>query len=118
MAERHAQPGDRRLLLMIVAGFVVLIGTARCGNRNSGPAPSTTSSTIRIGVGSLPQLTAQAGLQQVVGNLSLEGLVRFYEDGRPSPWLAENWTTGPDNLSLTLQLRPRAKFHDGTAVTA
>jgi peptide/nickel transport system substrate-binding protein len=119
MEQRQTQPGTRRSFrLAALGGLIVLLGTARCGDRSSGPSPSTTSTTIRIGIGALPQLTAQAGLRQVVNNLSFEGLVRFYDDGRPSPWLAEGWTTAPDNLSLTLRLRPRARFHDGTAVTA
>jgi peptide/nickel transport system substrate-binding protein len=54
----------------------------------------------------------------VVGNLSFEGLLNFNEDGRPRPWIAESWVTAPDGLSLTVQLQPRARFHDGTAVTA
>jgi peptide/nickel transport system substrate-binding protein len=118
MFRRHAQPDRRSFSVVALVGLIVLLCTARCGNPGSGPTPSTASAAIRIGIGGLPQLTAQAGLQQVVNNLSLEGLVRFHEDGRPIPWLAEGWTTAPDNLSLTLRLRPNAKFHDGTDVTA
>src|SRR5262245_25871805 len=99
-----------------LAWLLVLGSAARCSS--SGPAPPSTGSTIRIGIGGLPQQTPQAGLQQVIGNLSSEGLVRFYDDGRPSPWLAESWATAPDNLSLVLQLRPQARFHDGSPVTA
>jgi peptide/nickel transport system substrate-binding protein len=119
MAQQHGQLRQKRLgpALAALCGLMVLFGTARCGNR-TGPALSAVAPTIRIGIGGLPQLTPQAGLRQVIGNLSLEGLVRFYENGRPSPWLAEAWTTAPDNLSLTLQLRRQARFHDGTPVTA
>src|SRR6516164_8617537 len=116
MNGRHAQPTERRLGLLISAlgGLVVLISTARCGGASSGPSVSISSAAIRIGVGGVPQLTAQAGLQQVISSLSFEGLVRFHDDGRPSPWLAESWTTAEDNLSITLQLRKQATFHDGT----
>jgi peptide/nickel transport system substrate-binding protein len=119
MNERHAQPSERRLAPLIGAlgGLVMLISTARCGGA-SGPSVSISSAAIRIGVGGVPQLTAQAGLQQVISSLSFEGLVRFHDDGRPSPWLAENWTTAEDNLSVTLQLRKQATFHDGTPLTA
>src|SRR5215831_5315307 len=109
----------RRQAVAIVQTFawlLVLGSAARCSS--SGPAPTSAGNTIRIGIGGLPQQTPQAGLQQVIGNLSAEGLVRFYDDGRPSPWLAESWTTAPDNLSLVLQLRPQARFHDGSPVTA
>src|SRR6476646_1318086 len=109
---QYAPAGWRRLVAVTqtLAWLIMLGSTARCGS--SGPASSPPGSTIRIGIGGLPQQTPQEGLQQVIGNLSIEGLVRFYDDGRPSPWLAESWTTAPDNLSLTLQLRPQATFHD------
>jgi ABC-type transport system substrate-binding protein len=57
-------------------------------------------------------------LQQLIANLSVEGLLAFLEDGRPAPSLAEGWTNSPDGLLLTIQLRRQAKFHDGSAVTA
>jgi len=31
--------------------------------------------------------------------------------------LAESWSQSPDGLSLTFELQPRAKFHDGTPIT-
>jgi peptide/nickel transport system substrate-binding protein len=57
-------------------------------------------------------------LRQVVGNLSREGLVNLTEDGHARAWVAESWATAPDGLSLTVQLRPNAIFHDGTPVKA
>jgi len=57
-------------------------------------------------------------LRQLVANLSTEGLVNFKEDGRPRPWLAEGWAIAPDQLAVTIQLRRKATFHDGTSVTA
>ena len=51
-------------------------------------------------------------------NLSLEGWSTIGEDGRPQPSLAESWTVADDGLSLTVQLRPNVKFHDGTPVDA
>jgi peptide/nickel transport system substrate-binding protein len=35
-----------------------------------------------------------------------------------TPRLAKNWTWAPDSLSITFSLDPRARFHDGKAVTA
>lgn len=34
------------------------------------------------------------------------------------PWLAESWTTSPDNLIYTVRLRPGLTSADGTALTA
>ena len=66
----------------------------------------------------MPQQTAESGLGNFISNLSVEGLVNFNDDGRPRPWLAEGWTMAPDGLSMTIQLRHQATFHDGTPVTA
>jgi peptide/nickel transport system substrate-binding protein len=103
--------------LAVLGWLVVLIGTARCSNR-SGPVTSQAPATLRVGIGGLPQLSTQNGLRQLVANLSLEGLVNLTEDGRPRPFIAESWTTAPDGLSLSVRIRPKARFHDGTPVTA
>jgi len=118
MSCRHGKTGTRRTVATIgVLGWLLVsLGVARC-TRNTGPmAPA--SATLRVGVGGLPQLTPQGGLRQLVSNLSIEGLVNFNENGRPRPWLAESWMIGPDGLSVTVQLRRQARFHDGTPVTA
>ena len=119
MSRRHEQPAARRAVSAfgVLGWLIVLAGTARCGG-SSVPVPPQAGATLRVGVGQVVLATPQAGLRQVVGNLSLEGLVNFTEDGRPRPFLAESWTTAPDGLTLTLQLHRQAKFHDGTPVTA
>jgi peptide/nickel transport system substrate-binding protein len=116
---QHGQFAARRPSLVLVAscGLLMLASLARCSR--AGPsAPASGSASLRIGIGGLPQLTPQAGLAQVVSNLSSEGLIAPYEDGRPAAWLAESWTTSTDGLVLTIRLRQRAKFHDGSPVTA
>ena len=50
--------------------------------------------------------------------LSVEGLARIGEDGRPIPSLAEGWTVSADGLSMSLRLRPGVTFHDGSPLTA
>lgn len=37
---------------------------------------------------------------------------------QPVPGLAQSWTVSPDGLEYVFKLDPRAKFHDGTPVTA
>jgi peptide/nickel transport system substrate-binding protein len=73
---------------------------------------------MSIGVGGLSIQAPTAGVRQVVANLSLEGLINLNEDGRPRPFLAESWKTASDGRTLTVRLRPRATFHDGTPVNA
>ena len=43
-----------------------------------------------------------------------------YEGNPPEiqPWLAESHTTSQDGLTWEFKLRPDAKFHDGSTVTA
>ena len=60
-----------------------------------GPPFPLATPTLRMGVGLAVHRSKlrQRGLRQVVGNLSLEGLVNLNEDGRPRPWLADGWAT-------------------------
>src|SRR6266404_5759905 len=106
MTEGHVQSVTRRALAGACGGLIMLIGTARCGS--SGPARPSTA-TLRVGVGGLAQQTQEAGLRTLMADLSFEGLVALYEDGRLRPWLAESWATSADRLSVTLYLRPGVK---------
>ncbi|MCY3733176.1 MAG: ABC transporter substrate-binding protein [Chloroflexi bacterium] len=44
--------------------------------------------------------------------------LRFDENWNPQPYLAESWKVSADGLSVTLNLRKNAKFHDGKPVTS
>src|SRR4051812_14395204 len=114
MNHRHRLPAAQRTASAFGAlcWLVMLIGTTGC-TQSAAPAPAQSGASLRVGIGGLPQQAPEAGVQQLVGNLSLEGLVNFSEDGRPRAWLAENWSTGSDGLSLTVHIRPQARFHDG-----
>jgi ABC-type transport system substrate-binding protein len=48
-------------------------------------------------------------------------LVRYDEEVRPQPWLAERWDTtraSPDTLELTFHLRRDVRWHHGVPTTA
>jgi peptide/nickel transport system substrate-binding protein len=49
---------------------------------------------------------------------AVESLARYDETGALTPWLATSWTTDPDALTMTLNLRQGVKFHDGTDFNA
>lgn len=103
----------RQRLIEAVAVAALLIAVGGCARRN-GAAESRPEATLSIGFGENPE----AGIEQTVRNIALEGLVRIDRDGRPSPWLAERWTVSPDGLTLRVTLRPRSFFHDGQPATA
>jgi len=51
-------------------------------------------------------------------HLLFDSLIQLRPDGTAGPKLAEKWDVSPDRLAYTFALRPSAKFHDGTPVTA
>jgi peptide/nickel transport system substrate-binding protein len=81
----------------------------------SSPAPP--NNTLRIGLGQVPSSPTQ-GLNALAQTLTGESLARLGDDGRPQPLLARDWQISPDRRSLTVNLVPRAKFHDGTPLTS
>jgi peptide/nickel transport system substrate-binding protein len=96
--------------------LLALLGSISCSHDPQRAAGS--SSTLRVGIGALPQQTSQAGLRQLVGNLSIEGLINLTDEGRPREWLAQSWSTSKDGLLVTVRLRENAKFHDGSPVSS
>lgn len=57
------------------------------------------------------------GMMGALGAQLFAGLTRLSPEGKPVPYLAENWTHSPDFREFTFFLR-RATFHDGTPITA
>jgi len=91
----------------------LLIAPSGCAGSN-GASAERPDSTLSIGFGENPE----AGIQQTVRNVALEGLVRIDRNGRPGPWLADRWSVSEDGLTWRLQLRPGATFHNGQPATA
>ena len=46
------------------------------------------------------------------------GLIRFDNQWKPHPYLAEKWEISEDGLSVTLHLVKNARFHDGKPITS
>jgi len=94
----------------------VLAATARCGSAPGPPPPP--SSELRLGISNVTSQSADRGVQQLINNISNEGLLRVNSEGIAEPWLAEGFQRSPDGLKLTIRLRADVKFHDGTSVDA
>jgi len=58
------------------------------------------------------------GLDELISELTTEGLVRSRRDGRHDGQLAERWAIDSDGRRLTLQLRAGVRFHDGSPLSA
>ncbi len=44
-------------------------------------------------------------------------LLRYNDDYQPIPYLADSWAIADDGLSVSIELNPEARFHDGEDVT-
>lgn len=112
--------GAREYTHLICAslGVLLLVFETACTESKS---PNSAPLTLRVGLsaGQMGVVTPQNGIGQILQNLSMEGLVRIGENGRPEPWLAASWTTvSRPAPSITIELRPGVKFHDGVAASA
>jgi peptide/nickel transport system substrate-binding protein len=85
-------------------------------------APAAAQTTLRIGIGSDPNVLdpAQSGsfVERVVFAALCDKLVDVAPDLSFRPELATRWDWAPDGRALTLTLRQGARFHDGTPVDA
>ena len=64
-----------------------------------------------------PRVTQSRHEEQVIVQV-FDQLVYVDENNAMHPWLATSWTMAPDAKSVTLKLRERVKFHDGTPFDA
>ena len=54
----------------------------------------------------------------VVSPKMVEGLVTYASNLQPRPLLATSWTVSPDGKTISFQLRPGVKWHDGQDFTS
>lgn len=106
----------RRLLQLGVAGCTSLAAATAAGQTK---AAANTATTLQITgpweIGSL----APAASGYIFARLQVtETLMEVHDDGTPAAGLARAWSTSADGLTWRFELRPRARFHDGTSVTA
>ena len=101
-----------------------LAGCSCLPRRRSGAAvrlelPQKPPSSYESASAMSPPDNPLGGIQQVAANQSFEGLVRIGPDGRAARrGLRRAGSYRADRRSMTIQLRPDARFHDGSPVTA
>src|SRR5947209_1351366 len=107
------------VLCFASVGTCLLASTLACGSgQTQGPAATRAQPVVlRVGV-NLPSGSPLGGVSQLASNQTFEALVRFGPDGRPQAWLAKDWKLASDRRSVVLDLRPDAKFQDGSFVDA
>jgi peptide/nickel transport system substrate-binding protein len=102
---------------VVIAVLVIVSFTTAC--RKEGPGKSgSAEAVLRVGWGDVSTTNPLLGVRQLSQILAVEGLARPAEDGRMVPSLAEGWAIGVDRRTLTVNLRPNVRFHDGSAADA
>lgn len=86
------------------------------------PVPTVAIPTYREGVVGRPvtvtPLTARTRAERTLVGLLFSGLTRLGPDGLPRPDLAASWASSEGGKVWTFRIRPDARWHDGTPVTA
>ena len=114
--------------LLVIVGALTSGGCGSGGDDTSAEYRAATAglviSTAADAVGLVPPLVATTAGKQVV-DLLFDNLatptgtsVLTAGDAGFRPQLARRWTWAPDSLSIAFELDPRARWHDGKAVTA
>lgn len=110
---------DRRQWLRLSAAGLAAGGASTAFGKPSANHLPADSDTLQIvgpwEIGGLsPSASGHIFTRLQVAQTLLEAL----DDGSPQPGLARTWTSSADGLAWRFELRPTARFHDGTPVTA
>jgi peptide/nickel transport system substrate-binding protein len=112
---------NRSISLKIAAAAVILAFAVTAASGIAMAAPKK-GGTLVIGMTQKPRHlnpAVQSGIATAVpGTQIFATPLRYDENWNPQPYLAESWKLSDDGLSLTLNLRKNARFHDGTPITS
>ena len=117
--------GGLVLVLVLVAGAIAGPSlTLRPAESSASPTASGVAAPVPYREGIVGQpfavnpLAARTQVDRDLVALTFSSLVRLDADAKPAPDLAIAWTTSDDAGSWTFQLRPDARWHDGTPLTS
>ncbi|MBC6442144.1 MAG: ABC transporter substrate-binding protein [Rhodobacteraceae bacterium] len=97
----------------------VLAATAATGVRAEEPRKGgTLVSVLNTNVRNLNSAVQSGIVTGYPGAQIFASPLRYDENWEPQPYLAESWEVSEDGLSVTLNLRKTAKFHDGQPITS
>lgn len=118
-----------KLLTALIILLMFITGCAPKGDdaSDSTPQPDSTSSanttpevgqpmSINKDITLDPAQTADSDSLRV-SQYIYEGLVRLDENGEIQPAIAESWIISDDQLDYIFEIRPNAKFSDGSPIT-
>lgn len=114
----------RRSAAMLVAAVALAVVAASCSSGGGAKSDKPSSSiVVAMDQGSLRTLDPNNGYEPewfVISHQVYQTLVSFSgaDVQKVTPALAESWTISPDSTSYTFKMDARAKFADGSAVTA
>lgn len=112
------------LLNSVLVGALVLAG---CGRERVDETPEVAEEASAGGVAVVCSDGSADNLNPFVspnlaardmGQLLFTPLVRYGSGTEFAPYLAREWSWGPERQTLTLQLRENVRWHDGTPLTA
>ena len=107
--------------LLTLAACGVATGSSVTGELHGGRMVDgkIVDGTIEYGHEQEPSCLLGGWLQQLyLMRQFLDSLVTVTADGRPAAWLATSWSSSPDGLTWTFNLKPGVRFTDGTPLDA
>jgi peptide/nickel transport system substrate-binding protein len=102
-----------RLILLVLAVVLLGFGLAQEPRQGGTLVMATQADAATLdphNTGDVPS--------QIIEIHIYDTLVRWDEEGRVAPSLAEEWTWSDDGLTLTMRLKEGVSFHDGTMLTS
>ena len=117
-----ASPGLTRRAALQGTTAAVAAGAAPCALAQAGAkkdAKEVAPATLQIvGPWEFTSLSPASSGYMLLNLQVCETLLGADDTGRPQPALAERWKVSADGLAWHFTLRPGARFHDGSRVTA